>query len=141
MSHVPYTTARTRNRADALLRAAPSRLWTRPSLSRPRRERRGRVAPLRAPPRGRCPRPRSRFSLRDQRDSRNRRRAARAIMIADGGELRWLGDEPDVELPRRENRFGEHETGVTGQRVLVQVAAIAHDAIDRESPIVEHVAQ
>lgn len=51
------------------------------------------------------------------------------------------GDQAVGDAPRIEHRLGEHEARITGNGVLIQVAAVADDAEDREPPVVQRVPQ
>ena len=46
-----------------------------------------------------------------------------------------------VVRPRGQHRFGEHQAGVTRQRVLVEVTPVSDDRRDGQAPVVQHVAQ
>src|SRR5437899_41210 len=62
-------------------------------------------------------------------------------MLSDLADLRRVGDQAVVDLPGVEHRFREDEACVARQRVLIQIAAVADYAEDRDLPIIENVSQ
>ncbi len=76
-----------------------------------------------------------------ERDARLRFAAAHLAMLDDFIPFFPGIDQPIVEVPRFQQRFGVLQGGIAGKSLLIEIAAVPDDREQRQTVIVQRVAQ